>query len=181
MLRLTGTYGDGWMPGWPMSPQEYGRRRQMIADWAVRAGRPVPTCSMAAPFIVGESRDKILSDLDAEPLAKVVGLFVMAEVWERHGRTHPLGADCRGFIDTVIHGRSAEEIREIAPSIPAEIVGEFIHLGNGEEIARQIEAYAHNGLDHVVVGNLTGLVGGAKEFEAQLPEAMKLTAALGEM
>ena len=181
MLRLTGTHGDGWIPGWPMSPEEYGRRRGVIAEWAAKAGRPAPTCSMAAPFVVGECRDKILEQFDAEPLAKVLGLFIMAEVWERHGRVHPLDAKSRGFIDTVIHGRDADEIRDIAPSIPVEVVEEFLYIGNAEEIARRIEAYADNGLEHVVVGNLTGIVGGGKEFQARLPEAMALTAAIREM
>jgi phthiodiolone/phenolphthiodiolone dimycocerosates ketoreductase len=181
MLRLTGTYGDGWIPGWPMSPEEYGRKRGVIGDWARKAGRPAPTSSMAAPFLVGECRDKILEDLDAEPLAKIIGLFMMAEVWERHGRVHPLDPKSRGFIDTVIHAHDAQEIRDIAPSIPAEVVEEFVYLGNADEIARRIEGYARNGLEHVTLGNFTGIVGGAKEFEARLPEAMALTAAIREM
>lgn len=181
MLRLTGQYGDGWIPGWPMSPEEYGRRRGVIAEWAGKAGRPAPTSSLVAPFVLGESREKILADLDAEPLAKIIGLFMMAEVWERHGRTHPLNPRSRGFIDIVIHGMDAQEIRDIAPTIPAEIVEEFLYLGNGEEIAARIDAYEVHGLEHVLLGNFTGIVGGAKEFEARIPEAMALTAAVREM
>jgi phthiodiolone/phenolphthiodiolone dimycocerosates ketoreductase len=37
MLRLTGEYGDGWIPAWPMSPSTYGERRREIGH-ADRAG-----------------------------------------------------------------------------------------------------------------------------------------------
>lgn len=42
MLRLTGKYGDGWIPAWSMTPAEYGDKRRIIARAAERAGRPEP-------------------------------------------------------------------------------------------------------------------------------------------
>ncbi|MGI9146959.1 MAG: LLM class flavin-dependent oxidoreductase [Chloroflexota bacterium] len=40
MLRLTGQYGDGWLPFFPMSPSEYRHARSVVEAHASRAGRP---------------------------------------------------------------------------------------------------------------------------------------------
>ena len=181
MLRLAGTHGDGWIPGWQLPPQEYGRRRDAVLEWARKADRPPPTCSMAAPIVLGESRDALLEQLDAEPLAKMIGLLVGHEVWERHGRTHPLNPVSRGFVDTVMHACDPDAVRDLAPAIPAEVVDEFLFLGNSDEVARRLEAYTRNGLDHVVIGYFTGIVGGAAAFQASVPDSMALTAAIRDM
>jgi phthiodiolone/phenolphthiodiolone dimycocerosates ketoreductase len=181
MLRLAGTYGDGWIPGWKLPPQEYGRRRTSIAEWAAKAGRPTPTCSMAAPLVIGECREKLLEQFDAEPLAKTIALLVGAESWQRHGHTHPLDPKSRGFVDTVMHAADPDEIRDLASTIPAEVVDDFLFLGNSEEIASRIDEYVRNGLDHIVIGYFTGIVGGASAFQSSVPDSMALTAAIREM
>ncbi|BBX04744.1 hypothetical protein BST36_08295 [Mycolicibacterium moriokaense] len=37
MLRLAGTYGDGWVPAWPMSPSDYGE--SVTSSLSTRKGR----------------------------------------------------------------------------------------------------------------------------------------------
>lgn len=87
-------YGDGWIPAWSMSPEEYGEKLQVIAGHASAPGR----------------------------------------------------------------GRAA-------PTIPFEMVQQVLFIGNSEELAGQFEAYARAGLEHVVLANITGVVGGMTDVE----------------
>ncbi len=176
MLRLTGQYGDGWIPAWWMTPDEYGEKRQVIAGHAADAGRPAPVSSLLPFIIFSESRDAAAEMFEKEPLGKLFGLFAMGHMWERNGLEHPLGNDSQGFIDVVIHGLDADELRDIAPTIPFEMVCEVLFIGNSEELAGQFEGYARNGLEHVVLANLTGVIGGMDEIMArglELPTLVK--------
>ena len=52
------------------------------------------------------------------------------------------------------------------PKIPFELVEEFLFIGNANEVAERVSGYAHNGLEHVILGNATGTVGGLDEINA---------------
>ena len=96
---------------------------------------------------------------EKEPLGKLFGLFAMGEIWEAHGLEHPLGNDSKGFIDVIIHDLNADDLRDLAPTIPFEMVKKGVFVGNSQELGEQFDAYAKAGLEHLVVGNLTGVVG----------------------
>jgi len=112
---------------------------------------------------------------EAEPLGKLFGLFAMGSIWEKYGMQHPLGNDSKGFIDVIIHDLDADELRDLAPTIPFEMVQEVLFIGNAQDLGEQFEGYARNGLEHVVLANLTGVVGGMDEIMARgadLPQLM---------
>jgi phthiodiolone/phenolphthiodiolone dimycocerosates ketoreductase len=181
MLRLTGEYGDGWVPAWPMSPSSYGQRRRVIAEHADRAGRPVPECALHVAVILGQSRDHVADLMERDPLGKLTALFCSAEIWAKYGMQHPAGDKCRGLVDLIQHDLDPEELRALAPTIPFEIVEEFFFIGNATEIADRVGGYADNGLEHVILGNATGTVGGLDEIETNATELVALVAALGEL
>ena len=175
MLRLTGEYGDGWIPAWGMSPEEYGNKLQTIAGHAEKANRPTPVASMLPFVLFAESAERAEEMFEAEPLGKLFGLFAMGSVWEQHGLTHPLGNDSQGFIDVIIHDLDPDELRDLAPTIPFEMVQQVLFVGNADELATQFEAYAKAGLEYIVMANLTGVVGGMDEIMARgadLPQLM---------
>ena len=167
MLRLTGQYGDGWIPAWWMSPDEYGAKRAIIADHAAKAGRATPECSLLPFVLFAESQDRAAEMFEAEPLGKLFGLFAMGSIWEAHGMKHPLGNDSKGFVDVIIHDLSPDDLRDLAPTIPFDMVKQVLFVGNADELAGQFEAYARNGLEHVVMANLTGVIGGMDEIIAR--------------
>jgi phthiodiolone/phenolphthiodiolone dimycocerosates ketoreductase len=178
MLRLTGQYGDGWIPAWWMSPEEYGARRTIVNDHAAAAGRPAPTASLLPFMIFAESQARAAEMFEREPLGKLFGLFATGSIWEAHGLTHPLGNDSQGFIDVVIHDLDADDLRDIATTIPFEMVTQVLFVGNTDELTGQFEAYARQGLEHVVLVNATGVVGGMDEIMARAMELPKLVGAL---
>jgi phthiodiolone/phenolphthiodiolone dimycocerosates ketoreductase len=60
-------------------------------------------------------------------------------------------------------------------------VQEVLFVGNSEELTGQFESYARNGLEHVVIANITGVVGGMDEIMArgmELPVLKKMLADL---
>jgi phthiodiolone/phenolphthiodiolone dimycocerosates ketoreductase len=181
MLRLTGQHGDGWIPGWPMTAAEYARRRELINQIAADGGRPRPTAGLVLICALGQSRETMLEQFDTNPLAKTIGLYASAEIWQKHGQTHPINPASKGFVDLIIHELNAERLREIAPTIPVEIVEEILYLGNAEEIANRARAYADAGLEYAILGNFSGIVGGATEVQQLIPDFIHLVNLLKEM
>jgi phthiodiolone/phenolphthiodiolone dimycocerosates ketoreductase len=181
MLRLTGQYGDGWIPAWAMPPEEYGAKREIVAGHAAAAGRPAPVSSMLSFLLFAESAEAAAEMFEREPLGKLFGLFAKGDVWQRHGLEHPLGNDSQGFVDVVIHDLDPDELRDIALTIPFEMVQEVFFVGNTEELADQFEGYARNGLEHIVLANATGIVGGLDEIMARGMELPLLKQMLSDL
>ncbi|WAC89208.1 LLM class flavin-dependent oxidoreductase [Mycobacterium sp. Aquia_213] len=181
LLRLTGQYGDGWIPAWPMSPSTYGDKRRTIAEHAERAGRPIPESGLHIAMIIGESRDHVADLMERDPLGKLAALMCSAETWADYGLAHPAGEACRGLVDLIYHNLDPAELREFAPRIPFELVEEFMFMGNAREIADRVGGYADNGLEHIILGNGTGTVGGIDEIMANTGELLALTQALRKL
>ena len=54
-------------------------------------------------------------------------------------------------------------------------------VGNATEIADRVSGYADNGLEHVILGNATGTVGGLDEINTNTGQLLALLAALREL
>jgi phthiodiolone/phenolphthiodiolone dimycocerosates ketoreductase len=104
-----------------------------------------------------------------------------AEIWAKYGMKHPSGEHCRGLVDLIYHDLDPEYLRELAPTIPFELVEEFMFIGNATEIADRVSGNAANGLEHVILGNGTGTVGGLDEIEANTGRLRAVVAALREL
>jgi phthiodiolone/phenolphthiodiolone dimycocerosates ketoreductase len=181
MLRLTGQFGDGWFPAWAMTPEEYGEKRETIARHADAAGRPAPESGFQPFTILGESLERLEEQFEQEPLGKLFALFAHGEVWARHGLEHPLGEECQGIVDVVVHDLDAQRLRELAPRIPFSLMRDIVIMGGPEEIAAQLEPFAREGAEHIILANMTGIVGGADEFMARLADFPRLGAAIREL
>ena len=181
MLRLTGQYGDGWLPAWKMAPEVYAERRAVIARHAQAAGRPPPECGLIAGIVLGESRDQMAELFERDPIAKLVGLFIEGHMWQHRGVEHPLGPESRGLVDVVVHDLDANELRELAPKIPFELLADYYFMGSAEEVLPQLAAYADAGLEHLVLGTFNGLVGGQAEIERFWEELARLRKLLAEV
>lgn len=174
MLRLAGQYADGWLPAFVESADVYAEKRQVMVEHASVAGRPIPECGLQPFVIVGESKARLEEQFDAEPLAKLFALFREGEHWARHGLEHPLGAQSRGFIDVVVHDLDPDMLRELAPTIPFGLLDDVIFMGSPEEIAERLAPFRAAGLEHLIVANMTGVLGGAEEFMARVGDFPRL-------
>ena len=155
-LKLTGMYGDGWLPI-GVTPEEYARKRAIVADAAHSAGRKTPVAALAPVILLGRSLDHVAAALDEYPVTKLITLFASADLWRRHGLTHPSGAGSRGPLDALPHAVAPETLRALARTIPFAMIKEFVLMGNPADIAARLQPYAAAGLEHAVFGDITGL------------------------
>jgi phthiodiolone/phenolphthiodiolone dimycocerosates ketoreductase len=176
-LKLTGRYGDGWMPP-PISPQEYALGYDIVKQAADDADRSMPTASLLPVTLFGQSREQVCQLLDEIPVIKLLCMFLPDAVWQKHGLTHPCGPGTRGHLDVVYHVFDPDELRALAPRIPIELVEEFLMIGNAEEIAARLKPYTEIGLEHVVLGDVTGTTYAPQDAVTALGELAKLKALL---
>jgi phthiodiolone/phenolphthiodiolone dimycocerosates ketoreductase len=131
--------------------------------------------------MLGQSKEYIADLMEKDPLGKLFALFCPADVWSKRGFKHPFGDDCKGFIDLIVHDLDPNELRALAPEMPFELVEDVIFLGSAQDVAERLSGYAAHGMNHVVVANLTGVVGGMEEIEANMPQFFELAGLLAPM
>jgi phthiodiolone/phenolphthiodiolone dimycocerosates ketoreductase len=183
MLKLTGQYGDGWLPLQVETPDEYRHMKTVIAEHAAAASRPEPESGLWIFSVLGESREQVRQLFDAQPMAKLFALFSASEAdWRKHGFPgHPAGKDVRGYLDYIPYRLEAAELRELAPRIPFELFEEQVYVGNASEVAERLGGMAAAGCEHLVVCNISGLAGGLTEAMARGPELAALSQAVRSM
>lgn len=153
MLRLTGEYGDGWYPTFPMSPEDYASALAAIRDSARAHGRDpgriVPGNQLLA--VIGRTESEARSHLDSN-IMRFMTLLAPASLWKRAGLEHPLGPHFRGLIDFIPAEYPAEQISAAMSTVPVDIVAENVLWGTPEKIRESLEEYVDAGLRHIVVG-----------------------------
>lgn len=152
MLRLTGEYGDGWLPTISYTPEEYGDRLSTIRGHAASAGRDPDAIrpAMQTQVVLAPS-DEEARALLREPIARYVGLMIPHEVYERNGLTHPFGEDFRGFVDVLPEELTEAQLASAIEQVPPEFLEENIIWGSPERVATHIRALGDAGLRHFIV------------------------------
>jgi phthiodiolone/phenolphthiodiolone dimycocerosates ketoreductase len=179
MLRLTGTYADGWLP-LPSSVDRYREQFTIVKAAAAKAGRPTPVASLVPATILGDSRAQVIQTLDRLPVARLIAYYLPAGTWRAYGLEHPGGPDCRGQADIIPHTIEAERLIEIADKVPVELVEELAWLGNAEEIAERITPYAEAGATHLMLGDVSGITYAPEEAARVIGEQLPRLKALLE-
>jgi phthiodiolone/phenolphthiodiolone dimycocerosates ketoreductase len=175
MLQLTGRYADGWLPVEAGSPEEYCARKATVAEHAAVAERAEPESGLVVMFVLGESRERLRQMFEAKPLAKLFAQFMApAPEWAKHGLPSLVDNGSRGYIDNIPHAFDPDTLRQLAPRIPFELLEKYLFVGNPTEIAERLRGYADVGLEHVVLLNFTGLVGGVDEAMARAADLAEL-------
>ncbi len=155
MLRLTGRFGDGWLPGQRVSAEEYRRRLAVIRSAADKAGRRMDGFSATHTMLValGESRDQVLERAMKSRFCATLALGVPAEVWRAHGLEHPLGDEHRGFLDIVPTRIGDAEIeRAVATMIP-ELLLTLMYAGSARQICDEVAPLVDAGCGHFIIAN----------------------------
>jgi phthiodiolone/phenolphthiodiolone dimycocerosates ketoreductase len=159
MLRLTGRFGDGWYPTFPMGPEEYAAKLAVVRAAATEAGRDpdgiVP--SLQSFFISARTEREARGLLDSRP-ARFAALLAGDEVWQRQGLTHPLGAGFRGMVDFVPQHYDRDTMYDLIDAVPPEVMAREALWGTPETIVAKIRALAEAGLRHVVLAPLGAVV-----------------------
>ncbi len=158
-LRLAGRYGDGWLPTHQMEPDEYAEHLRTIRSAGLEVGRTLAsfTPSYEMTVVTAGSHDDAHRLLDSAAL-RLGGLVMPAELWARHGATHPFGERFRGIIDYVPSRLDPETVLRAMEEVPFEVLHAAFDHGTPDQLAARIQSYAAVGLRHVVLRNVGPLV-----------------------
>lgn len=160
MLRLTGTYGDGWYPTTVSSPGEYAVKLEAVRSAALEAGRNPEAITLALHgfVVVGPTEQETRAMLETKAL-RAFGLAAPAELWRRTGAEHPFGEHFRGYVDFLPERYERRTIEEAIAAVQPGLVDEGPLLwGTPEQVADKLKAFGEVGLRHVVLAPVSGLV-----------------------
>lgn len=159
MLRLTGEYGDGWYPTFPMTPGEYESALGTIRDHARRVGRDpiaiVPGWQLVV--VVGRSTAHARELLDSAPV-RFTSLLAPGYLWAQAGLDHPFGRDYRGMIDFVPQDYTKAQLQDAMRQVDLDVLSRMIIWGTPDSVAAQLRTYVDLGLRHLVLQPASALV-----------------------
>jgi phthiodiolone/phenolphthiodiolone dimycocerosates ketoreductase len=158
MLRATGRYADAWFPAAVFSPADYARGLEAVRAAASDAGRNPQSIAAATYFFVitGRNRQDIDDALESTAM-KTFALNVPAELWKRHGVSHPLGDDFTGSQDIIPQVFDEEAVLKYTSDVPLSLLKDACLQGTHDEIVDQLADWRDHGLSYPVLLNLSTL------------------------
>lgn len=158
MLRATGRYADAWFPGFVMRPKDYAAGLEQVRAAASDAGRdPMSITAACWKFVVtGSSRDQVDEALSSEVM-KAFALNLPAEVWARHGASHPFGADFTGAQDIIPQTLDENTVLASTAHVPLSLLKECLLSGPPDDVIDQAAEWRDHGLAYPVICNLSAL------------------------
>jgi phthiodiolone/phenolphthiodiolone dimycocerosates ketoreductase len=155
MLRLTGRFADGWLPGQKITADEYRKRLGIIHRAAEDAGRgAVPfTATQTMLVALGDSREQVLERAMASRFCATLALGAPAEVWRAHGRVHPLGDKHRGFLDLVPTRITTAQVDRAAATMTPGLLLTLLYIGSARQVCEEAAALVDAGCGHFIIAN----------------------------
>ena len=158
MLRATGRYADAWFPAAVFSPSDYARGFEAVHAAASDAGRNPLGITGAILFftVTGRNRQEIDDALESTAM-KTFALNAPAELWQRHGVSHPLGDDFTGSQDIIPQVFDEESVLKYTSNVPLSLLKDACLQGTHDEIVDQLADWRDHGLRYPVLLNLSTL------------------------
>jgi phthiodiolone/phenolphthiodiolone dimycocerosates ketoreductase len=155
MLRLTGRFADGWLPGQKVTGDEYGTRLAIIRAAAENAGRSVQrfTATHTMMVALGDSRDEVIERAMASRVCASLVLGAPAAVWRAHGLAHPLGDTHGGFLDLVPSRISREQVDRAVATMTPLLLLTLLYAGTAQQICDEVAPLVGAGCTHFILAN----------------------------
>ena len=158
-LRLTGRYGDGWLPIMVSSPEEYGAKLEVIRTAARDAGRdPDAITPSLMQYVVAAPTERHARALLGTRLVRFLALLSPAQNWRRHGEQHPLGEEFRGYSDLLPEQLDRSALEGLLAAVPFSMRDAVVLWGTPERVAEQVRRFGAAGLRHVTIGLMTAMI-----------------------
>lgn len=154
MCRITGAYGDGWLPV-NMPIAEYRERLGWIRNGMRLAGRDPAsfTAAVRSYVVMGEDHEKVHRMLD-HPLVKGLCLSLPDWLYQAVGGEHPLGEGFHGLRSYIPSGLPRDEALRLIERIPFELVHEYMWHGSPDDLVRKMTQHVDAGASHVILHNM---------------------------
>lgn len=160
MLGITGRYADGWYPSYPMSPEEYGEKLEVIRKAAEAAGRdPAAIVAGYQMYAVVAEEHEQAHHIMSSPLAAAMSLVAQGSAWAKSGRKHPFGDDFEGLRDYVPEWYTKDQLDQAVAQFDLDVLHPTVVHGTPAEVADEVGRFIDAGLQHVVFANLAPLAG----------------------
>ncbi len=179
MLGLTGRYADGWLPGQPVSGEEYGRRLGVISAAATDAGRSMEgfVAAQTMLLVIGDDRASVLEQAMESLYIAYNTLGLPGSVWRAHGLDHPYGDDFAGQIELLPSRATRESVETARDRMTTELIEDQYYFGTPAQIADSAAPLVDAGCSHFILanmgGNFTGRGGADFESMADLTKRLK--------
>lgn len=156
MLKLTGRFADGWLPGQKIGGEEYARRLYVIRESAAAAGRStvkfMPCQTLLVAF--GTDRDVVMSKALTNRYVAYNALGLPPQVWAECGLEHPFAPKFEGFLDLVPSRIGSQTVDAALARVTPALLDRLFYMGSPEEIAAAAAPLAAAGCRHFIVANL---------------------------
>ena len=139
-------------------PKDYAASLEVVRAAASDAGRD-PTSIIPATLlwvVTGRSRDEVDETLGSVAL-KAFALNVPADVWARHGASHPMGDDFTGAQDLIPQTLDEQTVLSYTSDVPPSLLKEVLLTGTPAEVIDQAAEWRDHGLRYAVMANASGL------------------------
>ncbi|OBG15726.1 photosystem I reaction center subunit VIII [Mycolicibacterium celeriflavum] len=158
MLRATGRYADAWFPALMIRPKDYEAGLKAVRSAASDVGRDPQSITAANWLFVvtGRSRDEVDEALGSDVM-KAFALNLPAEVWARHGASHPLGDDFTGAQDIIPQTLDEQTVLSHTAHVPPSLLKEGALTGTPDEVIDQAAEWRDHGVRYAVMCNVSAL------------------------
>ena len=156
MLKLTAEFGDGWIPT-ILNPASYGKRLKVIHNHRKKLDRDGKFTAALWNWCILDNDLSECENMMNTPLAKAFALLLPGVEWNRLGHTHPFGEDFHSLTDYIPMRYDRETALDAINQVPIEVLREFYMAGDADTIIGMLEAYAKQGLEHIILWNSTGM------------------------
>jgi len=154
MLRATGRYADAWFPGLMTRPKDYAAGLEVVRAAAADAGRD-PTSIIPATWlwvVTGGSRGEVDEALGSD-IMKAIALNWPADVWARHGASHPMGDDFTGLQDIIPQTLDEQTVLSYTSAVPPSLLKEVMLTGTPAQVIDQAAEWRDHGLRYAVMAD----------------------------
>jgi phthiodiolone/phenolphthiodiolone dimycocerosates ketoreductase len=151
MLRLTGVYGDGWIPH-IVFPDEYAEKVAVIKSASEAAQRDPGTITYSNEMLVAvaPTEREAWKLLDTRA-GRYSALLMPDTAWQRIGLQHPLGRAFKGYSTILPETYTVEVLEKALEQVPTEAVGRFILWGTPKQVSAKLKEFEEAGADHVAL------------------------------
>lgn len=106
--------------------------------------------------MTGRSRNEVDEALGSHAI-KAFALNASAELWSRHGASHPLGDDSTGAQDIIAQTLDEQTVLSLTANVPQSLLRELLLTGTPGDVIGQIAEWRDHGLQYPVISNISAI------------------------
>lgn len=159
MLKICGTYGDGWWPAGSYTPEDYAAKLKVIMDAGDAAGRDMShfVAAITQICLIGDEGE--VAEMLERPMVKSIILMLTAEDLRKFGYKHPMGDGWRGIMDFDPVKLSREKMLEFCAALDTQMIRDIFPVGSPRQVAMKMKGFVDAGMRVIKFMDYGGMAG----------------------